>query len=111
MNESVQSKRLALPVGRAQHSLKLPTLPEASILEATAVKKDGEVQTVAWGMIQEFHKVILKLLLPDSSSREGGWSSGFGGLPGQQPDGQVDEVPAAVGVCQGVLVGEVVHYS
>ena len=27
------------------------------------------------------------------------------GLPGQQPDGQVDEVPPAVDVCRGVLVG------
>ena len=29
---------------------------------------------------------------------------GQDGLPGQQPDGQVDEVPAAVGVCRGVQV-------
>ena len=29
---------------------------------------------------------------------------GVVGLPGQQPDGQVDEVPAAVGVCRGVQV-------
>ena len=27
------------------------------------------------------------------------------GLPGQQPDGQVDEAPSAVGVCRGVQVG------
>ena len=27
------------------------------------------------------------------------------GLPGQQPDGQVDEGPPAVDVCRGVLVG------
>ena len=47
---SVQSKLLALPVGRAQHSLKLPTLPEATILEANAAVKDiGEVQLVALG--------------------------------------------------------------
>ena len=30
---------------------------------------------------------------------------GYAGLPGQQPDGQVDEVPPAVDVCRGVLVG------
>ena len=30
---------------------------------------------------------------------------GNGGLPGQQPDGQVDEVPLAVDVCRGVQVG------
>ena len=29
----------------------------------------------------------------------------LGGLPGQQPDGQVDEAQPAVGVCRGVLVG------
>ena len=32
------------------------------------------------------------------------------GLPGQQPDGQVDEVPAAVGVCREVLVGGGAYY-
>ena len=31
---------------------------------------------------------------------------GYAGLPGQQPDGQVDEVLLPVGVCQGVLVDE-----
>ena len=49
MNESVQSKRLALPIGRAQHSLKLKTLPEASILEVTTAAIEGEVQTVTVG--------------------------------------------------------------
>ena len=35
---------------------------------------------------------------------------GVVGLPGQQPDGQVDEVPAAVGVCRGVQVEGGAYY-
>ena len=44
-----------------------------------------------------------------TTASRSGWSSGFGGLPGQQPDGQVDEAQPAVGVCRGVLVEEVVQ--
>ena len=59
-------------------------------------------------MIQEFHKCepvvttttpedddkgFIRLVTTEErrSSRDSGWSSGFGGLPGLQPDGQVDE--------------------
>ena len=41
-----------------------------------------------WGRIQEFHKKNLLLLLPLSTDDVDGVVNG--GLPGQQPDGQVD---------------------
>ena len=35
---------------------------------------------------------------------------GDSGLPGQQPDGQVDEAQPAVGVCRGLLVEGGAYY-
>ena len=45
------------------------------------------------------------LLLPFQMSIPECGVVGDSGLPGQQPDGQVDEVPLAVDVCRGVQVG------
>ena len=116
----MQSNWLALPVGRAQHSLKLPTLPEATILEATAAVKDlGEVQLVALGNdpgVPIGEPKVATTTPEDDDTTEAnicqkviqeivGGVVGDCGLPGLQPDGQVDEVPAAVGVCRGVQVG------
>ena len=44
------------------------------------------------------------LLLPFQMSIPECGVVGDSGLPGQQPDGQVDEAQPAVGVCRGVQV-------
>ena len=48
--------------------------------------------------------VLLSLVATEGDGQVGGVEV-RGGLPGLQPDGQVDEVPPAVDVCRGVLVG------
>ena len=72
-----------------------------------------------WGRIQEFHKEKLvttttpedddnRLLHlsqgEDSHLEKVGGVVGDSGLPGQQPDGQVDEAQLPVVVCRGLLV-------
>ena len=95
LNVSVQTKQLGLPVGRSQHSLKFPT-SEATIPEVAAATV--REKTNAYSKVKSTTTARNDPGVPlDSEIRPQG-------LPGQQPDGQVDEVLPAVDDCRGLLV-------
>ena len=104
----MQTKHLALPVGRAQDSYKFPT-SEAVIPEVAAAAVLCSSEPVALGKDPGvLHKenlnttttpedddtgYYLRLVATEGVSHQEmvGGVVGYAGLPGQQPDGQVDE--------------------